>query len=43
MAEFLSTAWLAALDAAARGADDLGTESPFVVETLVRASWGDAG
>jgi hypothetical protein len=43
MAEFLSTAWVAALDAAARGAEDLGTESPFVVETLVRGSGGDAG
>ncbi len=43
MAEFLSTAWVAALDAAARGAEDLGTGFPFVVETLVRGSGGDAG
>ncbi len=43
MAEFLSTAWVTALDTAARDADDLVTESPFVVETLVLGPGGDAG
>ena len=43
MAEFLSAAWVTALDTAARDADDLGTESPFVVETLVLGPGGDAG
>jgi hypothetical protein len=36
MAEFLSDAWVAALDAAARGADDLGADPPLVVEQVVR-------
>jgi hypothetical protein len=35
MAEFLSAAWVAALDAAARAAPDLGTDLPFVAETVV--------
>ena len=43
MAEFLSAAWVTALDTAARDADDLRTESPFVVETLVLGPGGDAG
>jgi hypothetical protein len=43
MAEFLSDAWIAALDGAARAADDLATEPPFVVETLVHAPDGDRG
>jgi hypothetical protein len=43
MAEFLSDAWIAALDGAARAADDLATDPPFVVETLVRAPDGDLG
>ena len=43
MAEFLSTAWVTTLDAAARDADDLATESSFVVETLVPGPDGDAG
>jgi hypothetical protein len=36
MAEFLSDAWVRELDAAARAAEDLGTERPVVLETLVR-------
>ena len=43
MAEFLSAAWVTALDTAARDADDLRTESAFVVETLVLGPGGDAG
>src|SRR5256885_2688826 len=43
MAEFLSDAWMAELDAAARAADDLGTEEPLVVETVVRDDDGDTG
>jgi len=39
MAEFLSAAWIAELDAAARAADDLVADPPFVVEQVVR----DAG
>jgi hypothetical protein len=41
--EFLSDAWIARLDAAARAADDLATDPPFVVETLVRSPRGDTG
>ena len=36
MAEFLSAAWIAELDAAARAADDLVVDPPFVVEQVVR-------
>jgi hypothetical protein len=43
VAEFLSPAWVAALDGAARAADDLATEQPFVVETLVVGPDGEAG
>jgi putative sterol carrier protein len=43
MAEFLSTAWVTALDAAARAASDLGTDTPLVVEMLVRGADGDTG
>jgi hypothetical protein len=43
MAEFLSAAWVSALDTAAREAHELRTESPFVVETVVRGPDGDAG
>jgi len=35
MAEFLSAAWIAELDAAARGADDLAIDAPLVVEQVV--------
>jgi hypothetical protein len=41
--EFLSDAWIARLDAAARAADDLTTATPFVVETLVHGPHGDTG
>jgi len=41
--EFLSDAWIARLDAAARAVDDLGTDTPFAVETLVHGSEGDSG
>jgi hypothetical protein len=41
--EFLSDAWIARLDAAARAADDLTTATPFVVETLVHGPEGDTG
>lgn len=41
--EFLSDAWIARLDAAARAADDLTTATPFVVETLVKGPHGDTG
>jgi hypothetical protein len=43
MPEFLSSAWVTALDVAARAADGLGTDRPFVVETLVLDPAGDAG
>ncbi len=43
MVEFLSDAWIARLDAAARAADDLGTDPPLVVETLVHRADGDTG
>jgi hypothetical protein len=39
--EFLSDAWIARLDAAARAADDLVTDPPFTVATLVHASPAD--
>jgi hypothetical protein len=35
MAEFLSAAWIAELDAAARRADDLAIDTPLVVEQVV--------
>ena len=35
MAEFLSAAWIAELDAAARGAADLVVDAPLVVEQVV--------
>jgi hypothetical protein len=38
MVEFLSAAWIAALDAAARTSSELSTGRPFVVETLVSGS-----
>ncbi len=43
MAEFLSDAWLAELDTAARAASDLGSEEPLVVETVVRDDDGATG
>jgi len=43
MAEFLSAAWVAALDAAARAADDLRTDPPLVVETVVETTERDLG
>jgi hypothetical protein len=44
MAEFLSDAWVAELDAAARAADDLGVDPALVVEQVVRRGDGtDAG
>ena len=36
MAEFLSAAWIAELDAAARAAADVVADPPFVVEQVVR-------
>jgi hypothetical protein len=41
--KFLSDAWIARLDAAARRADDLTTATPFVVETRVHGPDGDTG
>ena len=41
--EFLSDAWIARLDAAARAADGVGADPPFSVETLVHAPDGDTG
>ena len=41
--EFLSDAWIARLDAAARAADELDADPPFSVETLVHAPDGDTG
>jgi hypothetical protein len=40
MAEFLSAAWIAELDTAARAADDLVVDEPLVVEQVVD---GDSG
>jgi putative sterol carrier protein len=40
MAEFLSDAWVAELDAAARSADDLAVERVLVVEQVVRRTDG---
>ena len=40
MAEFLSDAWVAELDAAARAADDLGVDPALVVEQVVRRGDG---
>jgi hypothetical protein len=41
--EFLSDAWIARLDAAARAADGVDADPPFSVETLVHAPDGDTG
>jgi hypothetical protein len=41
--EFLSAGWIERLDAAARAADDLRADPPFVIETLVHGPDGDAG
>jgi hypothetical protein len=41
--EFLSDAWIAELDAAARVANDLAADPPIVLETLVHRSDGDRG
>ena len=41
--EFLSDAWIARLDAAARAADGLIADPPFSVETLVHGPDGDTG
>jgi hypothetical protein len=43
MVEFLSAAWIARLDAAARAADDLVVEPPFTVATVVRDAHGERG
>ena len=43
MVEFLSDAWIAQLDAAARAAGGLATDPPLTVETLVRGPDGDTG
>lgn len=43
MVEFLSGAWIAQLDAAARAAGGLATDPPLTVETLVRGPDGDTG
>jgi hypothetical protein len=41
--EFLSDAWIERMDAAARAADDLASDEPFVVETEVHPPDGSAG
>ena len=41
--EFLSDAWIARLDAAARAADDLAVDPPFTVATVVGAPQGEQG
>jgi hypothetical protein len=43
VAEFLTDAWVAELDGAARTADGVACDPPLVVETLVRAPDGDVG
>jgi hypothetical protein len=43
MAEFLSDAWIARLDRAARAADGLEADPPFTVATLVRGRDGERG
>lgn len=43
MAEFLSPAWVRALDDAVSAAHDLATGSPFVVETLVKGPDREVG
>ena len=43
MVEFLSVAWIARLDAAARAANDLAADPCFAVETLVHGATGDTG
>ena len=43
MVEFLSDAWIAELDAAARAANDLAADPPLVLETLVHRPDGDRG
>jgi hypothetical protein len=41
--EFLSDAWIAQIDAAARAADELRADPPFSVGTVVRGADGDTG
>ena len=41
--EFLSDAWIARLDAAARAADDLAVDPPFTVATVVDTPHGNRG
>jgi hypothetical protein len=43
VAEFLSDAWVAELDAAVRSADGLACDPPLVVETVVREPDGERG
>jgi len=40
---FLSDAWVARIDDAARAANDLAADPPFTVETVVQGADGDAG
>jgi len=40
---FLSDAWIAQIDDAARAASDLAADPPFTVETLVHGADGDTG
>jgi hypothetical protein len=41
--EFLSDAWIAGLDRAARAAPELAVDAPFSVATLVQGAAGDCG
>jgi hypothetical protein len=41
--EFLSDAWIAQIDAAARAADELRADPPFSVGTVVHGADGDTG